>query len=352
MKQPAVAQYKPYRVEVRAGKQYFWCSCGRSKRQPFCDNSHAGTSFLPLAYTAPESRAVLFCGCKHTAGPPLCDGSHNNLVDEYAEDERPMAELLEATVEVPFDAGGRAELDGGCFVQQPEKLLFRPLAGLQLASVIASGDGARFLAQSLARLAAGSSGILGCSGADVLLFCTAGEGVVSIAGRDFPIAPRAGVYVCRNEGFRLTTRSAGALECLLTVCPGTAELQELEAMPAHFDDGCSPRAEGFDAARRVSMADRFYQVLIGEENGSCEVTQFIGQIPRSKAAPHRHLYEEALVILGAAGVMWTETRRARVRPGDLIFLPAEQEHSLQCTDEGGMELAGHFYPAGSPSVNY
>ncbi len=50
--------------------------------------------------------------------------------------------------------------------------------------------------------------------------------------------------------------------------------------------------------------------------------------------------------------MWTETRRAAVTAGDLIFLPAEQEHSLQCTRDGGMELAGHFYPAGSPSINY
>ena len=73
---------------------------------------------------------------------------------------------------------------------------------------------------------------------------------------------------------------------------------------------------------------------------------------QSKAAPHRHLYEEALVILAGHGTMWTETRRAPVRSGDLIFLPARQEHSLECESAEGLVLAGHFYPAGEPNINY
>ena len=100
------------------------------------------------------------------------------------------------------------------------------------------------------------------------------------------------------------------------------------------------------------MADRFYQVLIGEDTGSAEVSQFIGEVPKSKAAPHRHLYEEAIIILSACGMMWTETRRAPVETGDIIFLPAEQEHSLECTEDSGMVLAGHYYPSGEPNINY
>lgn len=67
----------PIPVEVEAGKTYFWCACGRSQNQPFCDGSHKGTEFTPLPYTAPESRRVFFCACKKTAAQPLCDGSHN-----------------------------------------------------------------------------------------------------------------------------------------------------------------------------------------------------------------------------------------------------------------------------------
>ncbi len=76
---PDIPQKAPYPVEVEAGKSYFWCACGRSKNQPFCDGSHKGTGFSPVKYTAEASKRVFFCGCKHTRKPPLCDGSHKDL---------------------------------------------------------------------------------------------------------------------------------------------------------------------------------------------------------------------------------------------------------------------------------
>ena len=69
----------PIPVEVEAGKDYWWCSCGRSAKQPFCDGSHQGSTFTPMQYTAPETKKAFFCACKHTAGQPLCDGSHSKL---------------------------------------------------------------------------------------------------------------------------------------------------------------------------------------------------------------------------------------------------------------------------------
>ncbi len=79
MTKPVAAQSAPYGVEVTAGKDYWWCACGLSKKQPFCDGAHKGSGLSPLKYTAPESGEVWFCGCKATAGQPLCDGSHNSL---------------------------------------------------------------------------------------------------------------------------------------------------------------------------------------------------------------------------------------------------------------------------------
>jgi CDGSH-type Zn-finger protein len=79
MDQAKVAQKSPYAAEVTEGKQYYWCACGRSANQPFCDGSHKGTSFAPLAYQAGKTGTVWFCGCKATKASPLGDGTHKSL---------------------------------------------------------------------------------------------------------------------------------------------------------------------------------------------------------------------------------------------------------------------------------
>lgn len=79
MSQPEIAAKAPCAVDVEKGKDYWWCTCGRSKGQPFCDGSHQGTEFKPMKYTAEESKTVYFCACKHTKNAPFCDGTHNSL---------------------------------------------------------------------------------------------------------------------------------------------------------------------------------------------------------------------------------------------------------------------------------
>ena len=78
MSEPVRASDTPFAVEVESGKSYFWCACGRSKSQPFCDGSHKGTDFSPVKYEATESKKVFFCGCKATKSQPMCDGSHKD----------------------------------------------------------------------------------------------------------------------------------------------------------------------------------------------------------------------------------------------------------------------------------
>ncbi len=77
--QAKIAQKAPYAVEVVAGQSYYWCACGQSKKQPFCDGSHQGGSFTPTKFEASESKTVYFCGCKQSKNGVLCDGSHNAL---------------------------------------------------------------------------------------------------------------------------------------------------------------------------------------------------------------------------------------------------------------------------------
>ena len=74
-----IPQKSPYAVEVETGKSYYWCACGKSKSQPFCDGSHQDSEFTPVEYKATESETVYFCGCKQSSNQPLCDGSHSNL---------------------------------------------------------------------------------------------------------------------------------------------------------------------------------------------------------------------------------------------------------------------------------
>ncbi len=77
--EPKIAQTAPYPVEVEKGKTYFWCACGKSARQPFCDGSHKGSEFSPVKHVAEKDGRVFFCGCKRSAKAPLCDGTHQKL---------------------------------------------------------------------------------------------------------------------------------------------------------------------------------------------------------------------------------------------------------------------------------
>jgi len=79
MSEAKVASKTPYGVEVETGKTYFWCACGLSAKQPFCDGSHSKTDIRPVQFRATESKKVFFCGCKQTKTPTLCDGSHKKL---------------------------------------------------------------------------------------------------------------------------------------------------------------------------------------------------------------------------------------------------------------------------------
>ncbi|MEX2353779.1 MAG: CDGSH iron-sulfur domain-containing protein [Gammaproteobacteria bacterium] len=79
MSKPVIAQKSPIPVDVTAGDSYWWCACGMSRNQPFCDGSHKGSEFSPLKYEATESGRVFFCACKQSGTKPVCDGTHKLL---------------------------------------------------------------------------------------------------------------------------------------------------------------------------------------------------------------------------------------------------------------------------------
>ena len=79
MTDPVIAQKAPYAAPVEAGKTYYWCSCGKSAKQPYCDGSHKDTGMTPMAFTAEKDGTAYLCGCKATTNAPYCDGSHKAL---------------------------------------------------------------------------------------------------------------------------------------------------------------------------------------------------------------------------------------------------------------------------------
>lgn len=77
--EPQIAGTSPLHLDVEEGKSYWWCACGKSKNQPFCDGSHKGSTIVPVNWTASKTGKVFFCACKKTKRSPLCDGTHNSL---------------------------------------------------------------------------------------------------------------------------------------------------------------------------------------------------------------------------------------------------------------------------------
>jgi thiamine pyrophosphate-dependent acetolactate synthase large subunit-like protein/nitrite reductase/ring-hydroxylating ferredoxin subunit len=100
MSKPFIADTQPMGVELKAGETVWWCSCGRSKNQPFCDGSHQGTDFEPIEFTAEKDGKVFFCRCKRSANPPLCDGSHKQITQQDLDEQEGTKKVWYKVAEV------------------------------------------------------------------------------------------------------------------------------------------------------------------------------------------------------------------------------------------------------------
>lgn len=82
MSAPKIAAKEPAKVTLVKGKRYFFCTCGQSRKQPFCDSSHKGTDFNPHVFEAEKDGDAWLCQCKHSGKVPFCDGTHKTLAKE------------------------------------------------------------------------------------------------------------------------------------------------------------------------------------------------------------------------------------------------------------------------------
>lgn len=351
MSTPVVARPKPCLVTVKAGRTYFWCSCGRSAKQPFCDGSHQGTQFNPVKFTAgAQDEELLLCGCKHTGNRPFCDGAHTNLPGGSPLDD-PLSARNRSIPVVTERDGPRALLNGGCYVFSPDLAALHTRGSLRYCYMVSAAMGSLYQTQLLMKVSAEPSPVMSLGPRDVILFIGAGAGIVTISGRPFQVKATDGVYIRPSEAIQLAAHPGQTLKVFVLACP-LGEIDWLEAMPGNFDPQYEQRVVAVDPAQRTAMGPRYFQTLVDRRMGSSLITQFIGHIPRSKAAPHRHLYEEAIIVLSGEGYMWTEDRKARVTAGDVIFLPRKQLHSLEATSVDGIDVVGVICPGDNPSINY
>jgi mannose-6-phosphate isomerase-like protein (cupin superfamily) len=178
---------------------------------------------------------------------------------------------------------------------------------------------------------------------------------IVIDGRPYDISPDTGIYVRPHETFAIDNPGPDAIVLVSSRCPEPDTAPELISSSPFPKSDSTPTSSTLVrlADRRAQpTADRWYRVLVDEEVGSTNATQFVGSIPPGRAPDHFHQYEEVLFILKGEGRMWAGETNAAIKPGSCIYLPKGQVHCVENTGEEELRLLGVFYPAGSPSVRY
>jgi mannose-6-phosphate isomerase-like protein (cupin superfamily) len=303
-----------------------------------------------MKFTAIRNDELLFCGCKHTRNGPFCDGAHTNLPGGSPLDDPLSLENRNIPVVTERD-GARALLNGTCYVFSSDLAAMQTRGSLRYCYMVSAEMGALYQTQLLMEASSVPSPVFSLGTRDVILFIGAGTGKVTISGETFPVKATDGVYIRPSEAIQLSADAGQTLKVFVLACP-LGEMSWLDAMPVNFDGEYPQRVVSVDSAQRTEMGPRYFQILVDKRIGSNTITQFIGHIPPSKAASHRHLYEEAIIVLNGEGYMWTEDRKARVRAGDVIFLPRKQLHSLEATSADGIDVVGVICPGDNPSINY
>ncbi|MHB9881159.1 cupin domain-containing protein [Pacificimonas sp. ICDLI1SI03] len=300
---------------------------------------------MPVLYRAKADEEVLFCGCKQTSTPPFCDGTHSNLAGGYT-DEGDRGED-QAVALVSPDREGFARLDGDCYVVSPGKSLTDLSADSRISALVTPDLGSRHQSQFYLELDRGQSPMFGADG-EVVIWVAKGEGRIIIGGERLALSQMSGAFVLADETFVLEGEN---LACYISVCPAADSLRIVQEQAA-FHDVQPERMGLIDEGARTEMGPRYFQVLLDDTDGLTNSAQFIGHIPKSRAKMHRHLYEEALIIVSGHGMIWNQTRRAEVRAGDVIFFPRKHVHSLQSLSEDGMDVVGFIHPGTNPGINY
>jgi mannose-6-phosphate isomerase-like protein (cupin superfamily) len=178
---------------------------------------------------------------------------------------------------------------------------------------------------------------------------------IKIDGNQFEIGADTGIYIRPNQTFAIENPGPDSIVIISAQCPdpdGATRFVEPSVASSDPSQSEQPPIVRLADQRAQPTADRWYRVLVDDQIGSEQVTQFVGSIPPGRAPDHFHQYEEVLFILKGEGLMWAGETNTPVGVGSCIYLPKGQVHCVENTGEGELRLLGLFYPAGSPSVRY
>jgi len=180
---------------------------------------------------------------------------------------------------------------------------------------------------------------------------------VFIDGRPNRVQEQTGIYLRPGQTLMVDNPGPGSVTFVSSQCPESASggIVPLSSVDLVFTDLQAPERGPIVRLadqREMPTGDRWYRVLVDQEIGSDQVTQFVGSIPPGRAPDHFHEYEEVLFILRGTGRMWTGDASTPIGPGSCVYLPRGQVHCVENTGEGELRLLGVFYPAGSPAIRY
>jgi mannose-6-phosphate isomerase-like protein (cupin superfamily) len=242
------------------------------------------------------------------------------------------------------------ELEGGCRVSTMHEGDPRVLGSLKVWNQIGRASGAKAISLRILEFGPGTSPGLRNGNGDEVIYVLEGNCTVSIDGVAYEVGPETGVYL--RPGQTLSVKNAGpdVVRFVSSQCPEeTFEIADGLVSPSSQP---ASRIVKLSDRRALPTADRWYRVLVDDEIGSEQVTQFVGSIPPGRAPDHFHEYEEVLFILRGEGRMWAGDTNTPIGPGSCIYLPKRQVHCVENTGAGELRLLGVFYPAGSPAVRY
>ncbi len=177
-----------------------------------------------------------------------------------------------------------------------------------------------------------------------------------IDGWRYPLSDDSGLYLRPNQNLTIENQGSAPVVFISSRCPEPISSgRHVPSLTSPLTGSTKPSPTPIVRLadqRAQPTADRWYRVLVDDEVGSTQVTQFVGSIPPGRAPDHFHNYEEVLFILKGEGRMWAGETNTPIAAGSCIYLPKGQVHCVENSGPGELRLLGVFYPAGSPSVRY
>ena len=254
-------------------------------------------------------------------------------------------------------------LAGGCRVSDMKEGLPQTAGSLRIWHQVGKNSGARAISLRILEFGPGvSPGLRNREADEVLYLLEHLDGHqddrvcrLFLDGQAHEITAQTGVYVRPGQTLTVDNPGPAPVQFISSLCPDSAAEDVTVPAVIKRTSGASttkPSIVRLTDRKVVPTADRWYRVLVDDEIGSRQVTQFVGSIPPGRAPDHYHQYEEVLFILRGSGRMWAGETNTPISAGSCIYLPKGQVHCVENTGADELRLLGVFYPAGSPSVRY